>query len=184
MTGNARLHRRSNADTGVDSTKVIERDVQCECGPVVLSLFAEAIRQPGEPANGHAHCQVLALDMRRADSCGIGLPDDWDYLRAHHFSRRIAALALGSRAIDLDESRKVHAVRQRIADCADVGREAFLNRNAAHAVKDKSLDRQSFRPLRHFVQDRKEYPVTLIAPIVAVRVLVQVGLQILLADAW
>lgn len=125
MVCDASLHRGRDANTGMDSAEIIEREVKRKCCPVVLPLLAEAIRQTGESANRHPHGEVLALDMGRADSCGIGLPDNWDYLRAHHFSGRIAALAFRCCPIHFDKPCEVNAVMQRVADRADVGNEAI-----------------------------------------------------------
>jgi hypothetical protein len=77
----------------MNPAEVVEREVQCERCPVILPFLAEAVRQSSESANRHAHCEVLALYVRRADSCRIGLADDWDDLRAHHFSGTVAVSA-------------------------------------------------------------------------------------------
>jgi hypothetical protein len=100
----------------MNPAEVVKREVEREFCPMVLPLFAEAGCEPRESANRHSHREVLALNMRRTDSCGIGLPENWDYLRARHFSGRVSALTFGSRAVDLYQSREIHAIRQRVAE--------------------------------------------------------------------
>jgi hypothetical protein len=51
VIGNASLHRRRNADTGMNSVEIVEGEAQRECCPVVLPLLAEAVRQPTQSAN-------------------------------------------------------------------------------------------------------------------------------------
>src|ERR1051326_1451733 len=62
--------------------------------------------------------------MASADSAGVRATQDWDYLRRNHFRRRVATLALGSRPVDLDELRKVHAIPKRGADRGAIGSKA------------------------------------------------------------
>src|ERR1043166_845708 len=100
----------------MNAGEVVISKVQAQRGPVVLPLLAEAIGQPRKAPDLHSHGEVLALDVRRADSGRIGITHNWDYLRGNHFGRRITRFPCDRGAIDLDELSKVHAIRKGVFD--------------------------------------------------------------------
>lgn len=124
VIGNTCFHSRSDAQRLVDTAEVIEREPQRNGSPVVLPFFAEGIRQAREAADSHSETQVAALDNRRADALWIGMPKDWDYLRAGDFGGRIAALTFRRGPINLDELREAHTIPERCADSAFVRSES------------------------------------------------------------
>jgi hypothetical protein len=65
------FHRRSDADRTVNPAEIVVREIQRQGRPVVLKLAAEAIRQAGEASNLHTHREVLALDMRGANTARL-----------------------------------------------------------------------------------------------------------------
>jgi hypothetical protein len=58
----------------VDTAKVVEREVERQRVDMVVELLAERIREAGEAAHGHAHGEVLALDLGRETCAASGLP--------------------------------------------------------------------------------------------------------------
>lgn len=78
---------------------------------VVLRLFAEAVRQPREPAHAQPHGQVLGLRIARADMLGIGLPGAAGGARAEDHRRTVAALAFGRLAEQLFKHGKRSKMR-------------------------------------------------------------------------
>ena len=82
--------------------KVVPCEVQAKRSPQILPLLAEAIRQPSQPPNLHPHSEVLALNVRCANTLRIGIADDWDSLRGNDFGGAVACFASDRRAVDLD----------------------------------------------------------------------------------
>ena len=61
--------------------EIVIGEVQSKRRIVVLPLFAESIRQPGESANLHSHGEILPFNVAGANLLGVGASDDWHYLR-------------------------------------------------------------------------------------------------------
>ncbi len=58
---------------------------------MAFHLLGKAVCQPGEPAHGHAHREVLALRVEWGDVLGLGLALDAGFLDAGAFGRAVAA---------------------------------------------------------------------------------------------
>lgn len=61
----------------MDAGEVVKHVVQGYGSLEVFKPFAEAVCEPGKPAHGHAHCEVLAfpeITARRAAMCEIKNP--------------------------------------------------------------------------------------------------------------
>lgn len=56
----------------MDADKFVMHEVDRDGMGVVLDLLREPVRQAREPAHPHAHREVLALGVGRADVLGIG----------------------------------------------------------------------------------------------------------------
>ena len=87
------------------AAEVVMGEVQGDGRTVIFQLFAKPVRQTGEPAHGHAECQILSLNMRSADLRRIGIAADWDYLNADDFGGRVPLFTFARGAINLDELR-------------------------------------------------------------------------------
>ena len=136
MIGNSRFHRRRYADCTVNPAKIIIREIQSKRSPVILPLLAESVCQPSEAPNLHPHREVLTLDMGRAYFLGVGMADNWDYLRGNHFSRRVAPLIFRTGPIHLDELRKINARSKAHVDGINISLEAVRS--------DLKLSRRGF----------------------------------------
>ena len=79
---------------------------------VVVQLLAERIGEPGEAAHRHAHGEVLALDVGRADVALFGLSLDPVLADADALARAVAARA-GRLAVELHELGIVHVAAER-----------------------------------------------------------------------
>jgi hypothetical protein len=74
----------------------------------------EAVSQPGQATHGHAHGEVLALNIARADAIGIVIAGDFVALTPDAGSRAVTALAIRiDLAIDLDQHRVVDIFTER-----------------------------------------------------------------------
>ena len=124
MIGDPSFHRRRDAKRFVYAAKVVEREPQRDRCPVVLPLLAEAISQPGKSSRAHADAEVLAFHNRGADTFGVRLTHNWDYLHAGDFGGRIPAFAFTGSLVDLDEHREIAAVLKRVGNGRLVGSKA------------------------------------------------------------
>ena len=68
----------------MDADEIVIHEVERQRVAVVLKLLRKGIRQPREPAHGHAHREVLALGIRRADVLCVGLADLGVFLMPVH----------------------------------------------------------------------------------------------------
>lgn len=60
----------------VDTHPVVEHEVERDRVDVALQLLGKAVGEAGEPAHVHAHREVLALHIARADVLFVGLALD------------------------------------------------------------------------------------------------------------
>ena len=86
MIGQARFHRRSNAERFVDTAEVVIGEVQCDGCFKVAQFFAESVRQPRESTDRHPHGEVVAFYKTSRDvirvrasvnDLGYNLADSW-----------------------------------------------------------------------------------------------------------
>jgi hypothetical protein len=61
----------------MNANPVVPREMQRECGLEVSQLFAESVRETRKSAHRHAHGQILALNVRRADLLGVAIAELW-----------------------------------------------------------------------------------------------------------
>ena len=102
------------------AAKVVMGEVQGDSRAVIFQLFTKPVRQTGEPAHGHAECQILSLNMRSADLRRVGIAADWDHLRSDDFSGRVPLLAVARGAVHLDELRIIDAHPETVFNCIRV----------------------------------------------------------------
>ena len=95
----ASRHRRAASQRFVYSHEVVIGEVERQRVRVVLSLFAERIGQPREPAHGHPHREVLSLGIAGADVLGSGTALHPRLDRACAFCRAVAARWTGRVAV-------------------------------------------------------------------------------------
>lgn len=111
--------------TSCECGRSVISEVQAVCGPQVLPLFAEGIRQPRQAAHGHSDREVLALNVAGANEVRVRVAHDWDLLRMRDIGRAVPALAFGIGVrIALEELREIATVRQRSGDCGYIGLKA------------------------------------------------------------
>ena len=125
MIGNARFHRRGNADGAVNAAEVVEGEPQAVGAPQVVPLLAEGIGKARHAAHLHTDGEILALDMAGANPLLFGVAHDWDLLRTDDFGGAVPALPVLIRAVDLDVHGVVATVAERSGDCGDVGLETI-----------------------------------------------------------
>ena len=99
------------------AAKVVMSEVQGDGRAVVFQLFAKPVRQTGEPAHGHAECQILPLHMAGANLVRVGIAADSDYLRTDDFGGRVPLFAFARGAVDLDELGVIDAHPETVAEC-------------------------------------------------------------------
>ena len=76
MVRQIRFRRRRDAQRFVNPAGIVVGEVQAVCGPQVLPLFAEAIRQPREAAHLHSDGEILTFYMAGANLRRIGVAHD------------------------------------------------------------------------------------------------------------
>ena len=74
MIGDPRFHSGRDAKRSVKLAKIVKAEVERNRRAVVVEFVAEAVGQPGQPANLHPHGEVLALHMRLQIFAGSGFP--------------------------------------------------------------------------------------------------------------
>ena len=65
-------------------TKIVIHEMKRLAVCVVLDLLEKRIRQPRKPTHGHAHGQLVALDVTSRDMCALGLPEIFIFLVPVH----------------------------------------------------------------------------------------------------
>ena len=85
-------HRRGYAQRLMDANEIVVGHEQRDRVRVVLDLFREAVRQPGEAAHVHPHRQVRALGVARADMTGVGVALDGHLASADAVGGAVSAL--------------------------------------------------------------------------------------------
>lgn len=125
VIGDPRCHRRSRAEGLMDAPEVIPAVPEHHGSAMVLPLFAEAIREPGESAKAHPERKVASLYYRSANAIRVRLTHNWDHLHGLDFGGTVPAFTLTRGAVDLDELGEVAAVVQRVADRRFVARESI-----------------------------------------------------------
>ncbi len=112
----------------MDPAKVVVGEPKHDGCAVVIKFFAERIGQAGESPRAHADRKILTLNNRSANSIGVGLTHDWDYLHGGYFRRAVTVFVFARRAVNLDQLGEVAAVMQCGADCAFVGLPAIASK--------------------------------------------------------
>jgi hypothetical protein len=62
VTCDTTFHRGSTPNAGMNSAKIVVREIQAKHCVKVLPLLAETVRQSREPADTHSHCEVRTLN--------------------------------------------------------------------------------------------------------------------------
>jgi hypothetical protein len=65
MVGYTCFHRWCHSDRLVNAAKIVVHEVKGDRVLVVLNLFRETIREPGESTHAHAHRKILAFYKTR-----------------------------------------------------------------------------------------------------------------------
>lgn len=94
----------------MNPAEVVAGEVQAERGPEVVSLLAEGVRQPRQPANLHRHCEILALDVGRTEPVAVGIAECGAWQSPHNIGGAVALFAFARNGTYLDGHSEVHAV--------------------------------------------------------------------------
>ena len=78
------------------------------------SFFREAVRQPGKPAHGHPHRQVLPFDVARRDMLRVGVAGHWLRDAAQARGRAVARFVLARCPVELHEHRVIYVAAERV----------------------------------------------------------------------
>src|SRR5438270_11710026 len=90
------------------TAKVIEGEEQRQGHSQIFPLLAESVCQSGESSHLHSDGEVLTLNNRSADSCGVRIAKNHFRSYVHHNGWRVAMfVAFGGRVM-LDELREVN----------------------------------------------------------------------------
>src|SRR4029079_17376329 len=84
-------HCRGHFQRFVDAAEIVEHEIERNRVNVVVELLAESVREPGEPPHGHAHGEVLALDIRGRNVPVVGIALDRILLRSAALAGAVAA---------------------------------------------------------------------------------------------
>ena len=76
MIGNARFHRRRNAQSLMHSCEIVVHEMNGNGINQVLNLLRKPISKARKSTHTHSHCQVLPFDVTRGDVLRIGVSDD------------------------------------------------------------------------------------------------------------
>src|ERR1017187_3378373 len=87
---------------------------------MALDLLTERVSQPGEAAIAHSDSQVLSLDIRCADVLGIRVAGNRVGLAPQALRGAVACFTIVWSTIDLNQHRKVYALRKGVRYCAEI----------------------------------------------------------------
>ena len=104
----------------MNSDEVVMHIVNRNCGGVVFKFFGESVRQPREPAHGHAHREVLALNVARAHVLRVRIAGDGLLFAAKALGRAIALLAFRIVPVDLHQLGVVNASSKSIPNSGEI----------------------------------------------------------------
>lgn len=84
---------------------------------VILSLFAESVRQSSKAAHPHAHCEILPFNVTGGNVLRVGIAGDGSSAASDTGCRAVAALCeVGRHAVYLDEHGVINVSPKRIFD--------------------------------------------------------------------
>jgi len=101
----ARSHCRGHAQRAMNFAEVVIREIQRNRSLKVFKLFAECLRQPGQPAAVHPQRELLAFDMRSANLGNIRHPGHNCLFGADDFRRGIPTRRLFVEVDDCEQVR-------------------------------------------------------------------------------
>ena len=81
----ARRHSRRHAQGLMPTNEIVEHEIERQRVAVVLDLFRERIGESGKPSHAHAHGQIVAFRIARADVLRIGIAADRLFARPNAF---------------------------------------------------------------------------------------------------
>lgn len=108
----------------MNPAEVVVGEAQVVCRPKVLPLFAEAVRQPGEPPHLHTQRGALAFSAVSADFAGTGNPHDWASLLCVT-SRGLYPNAAYPRRTVLDISGTLNSIPRKLPKSAGRGDDKY-----------------------------------------------------------
>lgn len=107
----------------MNAAEVVIGKVESNGMAVVLYLLGESIGEPGKPPHRHAHGEVLAFDIGRANVSGIGNTTDRFHIAANASCRTIPRLICFRGTVDFVQLRVI-----------GVSPESLLNRSQVRFV--------------------------------------------------
>src|SRR5208282_3596566 len=125
MVGNSRLHCGCDAQRLVNAAEIIVRKLNGVSRFQVVPFLTECVRQPGEPPHVHPEREILALNMRRANSSGFRVsPHRFGY-RFYHPWWRITVFVVRAALVHLYQLGIIDAGSKCRVDGVKVRRKAI-----------------------------------------------------------
>jgi hypothetical protein len=116
VIGQGGSHRGGAAERLMDKAEGVVHEVQRDRVHQVLDLLGKCVRQADVPPHAHPHCEILALNMARADVGGVRATDKVTLLRTVAPRRTIAGIAGRDGSVGLDELRVTDVRPERLLD--------------------------------------------------------------------
>jgi hypothetical protein len=82
----------------MDTNEIVVHEVNCDRMSVVLNLLRECIGEPDKAPDRHSHCEILALDVGRADVPRIGIAGNFVHARPDAFGLQMDPLPTAGQA--------------------------------------------------------------------------------------
>ena len=96
-------HCGCHAESAMNLDEVVGKVAECHSGGMVLDLFTEGICQASEPANRHAHGQVMPFDIAGVDVLRVWVTRNGVTLATKTNRGTVTLLSAFSDAVDLDQ---------------------------------------------------------------------------------
>src|ERR1035437_2576682 len=96
-------HCGCHAESAMNLDEVVGKVAECHSGGMVLDLFTEGICQASEPANRHAHGQVVPFDIAGVDVLRVGVTRNGVTLATKTNRGTVTLLSAFCDAVDLDQ---------------------------------------------------------------------------------
>lgn len=124
VIGDSRFHRGRAAKCLVNPAEVVMHAVNRHCVSMVLDFLGESIGKAGEPSHTHAHCEILALDIGRADLSPAGATHNPYPLAASADRGTVTSFLLACR-IGFNEHCVINLRTERAFNCLKINLQAI-----------------------------------------------------------
>jgi hypothetical protein len=137
-------HRRSDPQRLMDSREIVVHRADCNHSNVILDLLGETVCETSEAAHPHSHCQVVSLNVGRADMLGVRITADDFLVSADALGGTVSAhLGIGRCAVYLLQLR-VFAAAEREETNVDKKTKRPYRANLSYSLPDSKGEQTSF----------------------------------------